>query len=421
VSFTATHTWWDFDSILWAGLSAKMPGKPMLVQEMGEQRRLTQDDHLRLSAEEEARQLERKLAISFAQGAGGIEWVWNVNAAMANDNEIPIGAIRPDGTEKPEARVLAGFAKFARQDPAAFEGVEAPAITVVTSQALTYTGMWSMATAMQKKAVRALAYVDHQPLRLLPENRVDELGKPKLVILPSAQALTEEAWQKLLGYVADGGVLLVTGPVDHDEHWQVVDRLKPLGVSAQTAPLDVRESELRLPGDRAAIGISYPSEVQTAPIEIMRFAPDPLKTRAVKDGNKIKLTGIQPDRSSVRTVSHGKGVVLWAADPVEFSEGYDAPAALYKYAMERAGVGEAFTQVRPLSPGVLAFPTVMKDAVLYSFSSECFDDQVVNILDSTTKANLHFTLAAQRGAMVLLNRKDGRIVALYGISSMTKW
>ena len=154
VSFTCTHAWWDFDSVLWAGLMAKMPAEPMLIQEMGEQRRLTMNDHLRLSAEEEAWQLERKLAISFAQGAGGIEWVWNVNAMMANDNEIPIGAVRPDGTEKPEVPVLSGMAHFAAQHPESFTGMTAPDVTVVMSQAMLY-GHWNMATEMLKKSVRA--------------------------------------------------------------------------------------------------------------------------------------------------------------------------------------------------------------------------------------------------------------------------
>ena len=223
---------------------------------------------------------------------------------------------------------------------------------------------------------------------------MDELGKPKLVILPSAQALTEAAWQRLLVYVADGGVLLVTGPVDRDEHWQVVNRLGPLGVSARITPLDVRESELRLPSADATTAVSYPSEVQTAPIEIMRFA----------------------EGESVKSIPHGKGVMLWAADPVEFAEGYDAAAALYRYAMRKAGVGEAFKQVRPLSAGVLVFPTVMKNAVLYSFSSECFDEQPVDIVDSITKAHLRFAISPQRGAMVLLNRSDGKVLASYRAS-----
>lgn len=391
VSFTCTHAWWDFDSVLWAGLMAKMPGEPMLIQEMGEQRRLTMNDHLRLSAEEEAWQLERKLAISFAQGAGGIEWVWNVNAMMANDNEIPIGAVRPDGTEKPEVQVLSGMAHFAAQHPESFTGMEPPAITMVASQALLY-GQWNLAVAMQKKAVRALAYYDHAPLRMLPENRMAELGAPKLVILPSAQALTQTAWELLLKYVDDGGHLLVTGPVEYDEHWQKVDRLGALGVNATISPLDMRQSTMAIPGPGAPLQISYPSEVQTAPMEILRFA----------------------DGAGVKTIAHGKGEILWASDPVELAEGYDAAAQLYAYAMQQAGIAPAFREIEPLSPGVLAFATVLKDAVLYSFSAETFGNQNVDLEDATTHARLHFMLGAQRGAVVLLDRKTGRMLAEYG-------
>lgn len=391
VSFTCTHAWWDFDSVLWAGLMAKMRGQPMLIQEMGEQRRLTMNDHLRLTADEEAWQLERKLAISFAQGAGGIEWVWNVNAMMANDNEIPIGAVRPDGTEKPEVPVLSGMAHFAAQHPESFTGMQAPQITIVASQAQLY-GQWEMTTNMLKKAVRALAYHDHQPLRMLPENRIAELGQPRLVILPSSQALTDKAWQQLLAYVNDGGHLLVTGPVNYDEHWQPADRLAALGVQAQTVTLDVRQSTLQIPGRAVPLALSYPSDVQTAPTDILRFA----------------------DGAGVETIHHGKGIILWASDPVELAEGYKAPAALYSYAMQEAGIVPPFRELAPLSPGVLAFVTVLKDAVLYSFSSETFENQHINLEDAVTHARLDFTLPAQRGAVVLLDRNTGKVLAQYG-------
>ena len=395
VSFTTTHTWWDFDSILWASLAAKMPGKPMLVQETGEQRRLTQDDHLRFSAEQEAWQLERKLASSFAQGAGGLEWVWNVNATMANDNEIPIGAIRPDGTEKPEAAVLAGFAQFAHRSPASFTTIEPPAITIVTSQSLLYSGMNALAVDTQKKAVRALAYYDHSAMRMLPENRLTELGHPKLVILPAPQALTETAWQQLIAYVTSGGCLLVTGPVQHNEHWQEVDRLAPLHLEASVIPLAVRQSTLRVPSENRVLQVTYPATVQQAPIETMRFA----------------------DNAAVKTIEHGAGKIIWAADPVEFSQEYDATAALYNYAQGVAGIAPAFTQLKPLSPGILAFPTVLKDAILYSFSSESLDDANIDIEDTATKAHIAFTLQAQHGGTILLNRFDGSILASYGISN----
>ncbi len=415
IDFTADHTWWDYDAILWASLAPKFAGKPLLIQETGEQRRLTLDDHLRFSPEVEADQLERKIAIAFAQGAGALEWVWNVNAYMANDNEIPIGAVRPDGTEKPEAEVLRGLAAFAAKSPESFTKIEPPAVTMVTSQVELYSTLGGLALETQKKALRAMAYWDHTPLRMLPENRLDELGDygneqkrifagtgiwPKLVFLPSAQGLTEKAWQQLLDYVSRGGTLLVTGPVDRDEHWQPVDRLSPLGVKAEVMPLAVRGSSLEIP-DNAPLPLSFPPDVQQSSAETMRFA----------------------STAAMETIQHGNGRILWTADPVEFSEGYETTAALYRYALKFAKVEAPFLEIEKLSPDVLAFPTFLEDTdprgakipgpVLYSFSNESADQHGVDLRDGLTGAMINFVLGPQRGAMLLLSR-EGKVLASYG-------
>lgn len=390
IDFTADHTWWDYDAILWASLAPKFPGKPMLIQETGEQRRLTLDDQLRFNAKVEAWQLERKIAIAFAQGAGALEWVWNVNAYMANDNEITIGAIRPDETEKPEARVLEGYAAFVNRSPQSFTRIEPPAVTMVTSQTLLYSILGGLALETQKHALRAMAYYDHTPLRMLPENRLAELGTPRLAFLPSAQGLTDKAWSALLDYVGRGGTLLVTGPVDRDEHWQPVDRMTALGVKALVTPLAVRGSILNLP-DGKSYALGFPANVQQSETWTMRFA----------------------DGKSVEVIPHGSGRILWTADPVEFAEGYTAVAALYRWALDEAGVKPAFREVEPLSPAVLALPTVLSDAELYSFSNESLDAQTVDIVDALTGAHIHFTLQQQRGAALLLSRQ-GAVLSSYG-------
>ena len=390
VDFTADHTWWDYDAILWASLAPKMPGKPMLIQETGEQRRMTLDAQLRFSAETEARQLQRKIAIAFAQGAGALEWVWNVNANMANDNEIPIGAVRPDGTWKPEAQVLAGYAAFVNKSPQSFTKIEPPAVTMVTSQTLLYSILGGLALDTQKHALRAMAYWDHTPLRMMPENRLAELGDPKLVFLPSAQGLTDAAWKQLMAYVAQGGTLLVTGPVNRDEHWQPVDRMKPLGVKATVVPLAVRGSELTLPNGRH-FQLGFPADVQQSATWTMRFA----------SGKTVEI------------VRHGKGKILWTADPVEFAEGYRAAAALYQWALGEAGVKAPFRQVTPLAHAVLAYPTELTDAELYSFSNESLDPQTVNFVDARTGAHVHFTMPAQAGAALLLG-PQGQVLSSYG-------
>jgi hypothetical protein len=104
---------------------------------------------------------------------------------------------------------------------------------------------------------------------------------------------------------------------------------------------------------------------------------------------------------------------LWAADPVEFAEGYGATGALYHWALDQAGVKAAFKEVAPLSPAVLAFPTVLADGELYSFSNESMDAQMVDIVDALTGAHIHFTMQGQRGAALLLDRK-GAVLSSYG-------
>ncbi|MFP5248814.1 MAG: hypothetical protein ACLGP3_03180 [Acidobacteriota bacterium] len=390
IDFTADHTWWDYDAILWASLAPKFAGKPLLIQETGEQRRLTLDDQLRLSAQMEAWQLERKIAISFAQAAGALEWVWNVNATMANDNEVPIGAVRPDGTEKPEAQVLEGYAAFVNKSPQSFTQIEPPAVTMVTSQVLQYSILGGLALETQKRALRAMAYVDHTPLRMLAENRLAELGTPKLVFLPSPQGLTDKAWSELLDYVGRGGTLLITGPVDRDEHWQPVQRAAALGVKATVVPLVVRGSNLKLPGG-GSYSLGFPANVQQSETWTMRFA----------------------DGQSMETVPHGSGRILWTADPVEFAQGYTATAALYRWALAKAGVKPVFREVEPLSPAVLAFPTLLADGEIYSFSNESNDAQTVDLVDAWSGAHMRFTLSGQRGAALLLNRQGGELAG-YG-------
>ena len=390
IDFTADHTWWDYDAILWASLAPKFPGKPLLIQETGEQRRMQMDGQLRLSAEQEGWQLERKIAISFAQAAGALEWVWNVNATMANDNEVPIGAVRPDGTEKPEARVLAGYAAFVNRSPQSFTHIEPPAVTMVTSQTLLYSILGGLGLETQKKALRAMAYYDHTPLRMLPENRLEDLGAPKLVFLPSPQGLTDAAWAQLMAYVEQGGTLLVTGPVNRDEHWQPVDRMGPLGVKATVGPLVVRGSELSLPGGMS-FALGFPASVQQSETWTQRFA----------------------DGKAVDVIPHGNGKILWTADPVEFADGYDATAALYRWALEQAGVAPVFREREPLSPDVLAFPTVLDDGEIYSFSNESDTTQRVDITDALTQAHIEFTMEPQRGALLLLDRA-GKVLSSYG-------
>ena len=89
IDFTTNHSWWQNDSLLWDSLVGKQPGTAMLIQETGLQRELTLEEIARRTPEQEATLFERKVATSFIQGSGGIEWLWNANEYMTESNESP--------------------------------------------------------------------------------------------------------------------------------------------------------------------------------------------------------------------------------------------------------------------------------------------------------------------------------------------
>jgi hypothetical protein len=389
VDFTTSHSWWQNDYVLWESLAAKQPGEAMLIQETGLQRELNLDEIARRTPENEAALLERKVATSFIQGAGAIEWLWNTNSYMTESNETPIGAVRTDYTEKPEAELLRAFAQFAPSLQEHLRDPQLPPVAIVTSQAAQYSAIAEFQLEAQRHAVRALAYEVHLPAYVIAENQIGKLGSPKLAILPSPQALGEAAWRALLKYVDAGGNLLITGPLDRDEHWQIVRRGLELGIQYHVEPLTYHNAAVRL-------------EEHSVPLAFGQQEQNWLDSLHFEDGSTFK------------EIPHAKGRVFWAAYPVELAEDLQSAAALYAYVANRLNLGPTFTLRSPLPPGLLVFPTVLADSVLYVFVSDSANDTAVSLSDQITGAALTFTLPAQHAALAVIDKKQKRVVAKYG-------
>lgn len=389
VDFTTNHTWWQDDHLLWNSLAAKQPGKTMLIQETGLQRGLNLDETARRTPENEAALLERKIATSFIQGAGAIEWLWNTNSYMTEGNETPIGAVRTDYTEKPEAALLRAFARFAPLLQEHLREPEKPAVTIITSQAAQFSVMSEFQLQAQQRAVRALAYLDHLPASMLAENQIGNLGSPKLVILPSPQALGEVAWKALLQYVEAGGNLLITGPVEHDEHWQTVRRASELGLAAHAEPLVYHDAKMSI-GPRTT-SLAFAQQPQNW-LESLRFE----------------------DGSTFKELSRGKGRIYWAAYPVELSENQQAVADLCAYAAGQANIVPAFRTLSPVASGILVYPTSFADSIVYVFVSDSADDAAIKIQDNATGITVDFKLPAQHAAMAVIGRNQKKLLTKYG-------
>jgi len=389
VDFTTNHSWWLNDDVLWDSLAAKQPGQTMLIQETGLQRELNLDETARRTPENERALLERKIAASFIQGAGAIEWLWNTNSYMTESNETPIGAVRTDYTEKPEAGLLRAFARFAPALEEHLRDPQLPPIAIVTSQAAQYSAISESQLAAQRQAVRALAYSAHLPAYIIAENQIEKLGSPRLAILPSPQALGDVAWSALLKYVAAGGNLLVTGPVDRDEHWQINKRARDLGVAAGVEPLVYHNAEIHL--ENRSLPLAFGQQPQTW-LDALRF----------------------DDGSTWKEIPHGKGRIFWAAYPVELAEELQSTADLYSYVASRLNITPMFTAQSPLPAGILVFPTALADSVLYVLASDSAHDTAINLRDQATGTPLTFTLPSGHAAIAVISVKEKKIVAKYG-------
>lgn len=389
VDFTTNHSWWQNDYILWDSLAAKQPGETMLIQETGLQRELNIDEIARRTPQNEAALLERKIATSFIQGSGALEWLWNTNAYMTESNETPIGAIRTDYTEKPEATLLRDFAQFAPRLGEHLHDPQLPPVAIITSQAAQYSVLADFQLEAQRRAVRALCYSVRTPAYVIAENQIEQLGSPKLAILPSPQALGEEAWSRLLKYVEAGGNLLITGPVNRDEHWQIVDRTSAVEAHAHVEPLTYHTAELRLPDH--SLWLSF-GQLQQNWLDSLRF----------------------DDGTTYKEVPHGKGRIFWLSYPIELAEDLDSSVDLYSYVVKRVGIPTMFSSKSAIPPGVLVYPTVLADSIVYVMVSDSGEDTAIHIRDESTGVQLSLLLRREHAAIAVIDKKQKKIVAEYG-------
>jgi len=405
VDFTTNHSWWQNDYLLWDSLVAKQPGKAMLIQETGLQRELTPDEIARGTPEQEASLFERKFALSFVQGSGAIEWLWNSNSYMTESNETPIGTLHADGTEKPEATVLRDMAKFAAAASPYLVNPKRPDIAIVTSQAAQFSVMGPLQIEAQQNAVRALAYGLHQPCYIIAENQIEKLGSPKLVILPSAQALRESTWQALLTYVRDGGNLLVTGPVSRDEHWHLVDRYTPLGIKATTEPLTFHKAVIS--------NLSNEREKQQYPPH-EAFSGMPISLSFAQDRQQLLEYLRFWDASTINQIPLGKGRLFLTSYPVELSKEAGDGTALYREALEAIGL-----MARRLGPalwtaGLLEYSIELNSTVLCVLENESDANIAYKFGERVASTELEITVPAQHAALALIDKKTKQIVAKYG-------
>ncbi len=316
VDATSVHSWWFNDDLLWDSVVTRAPGVPHLVQETGVMMYEQEDGSAWRTETDAAALLRRKLVIALTAGSAGyVQWLWHSNPWMASDNEAAIGALRNDGSAKPEYFELRDIGMFARRHNAQFTGRREESVVLVLPHSHQFSAR-SFAVDATRACVRAMAYACRTPLRAVSEYTLDEaaLRGAKLLVLPSAGKLNEAAWQSLLTAVRAGATLLLTGVIDRDEHLLPMPRSAQWDLKAAQRPVFQSEA-LEIGDDVFACG--YRGE------KIQRVLT------AVVEGE---------ERARLHRAKLGAGQLLWCPLPLELCDTPQAITALYREALRRAGI-----------------------------------------------------------------------------------
>ncbi len=220
--------------------------------------------------------------------------------------------------------------QFAREAEPWATGLVLTQVALVLPQSLQLSVLNEFAVQTQQNAVRTVYQYARSEAYAVGEYQIQQLGSPKLIIIPSAFLLTSSTWQVISRKVKDGSTLLVSGPFDLDEHFHPTDMQDKIGLPYKNVPLTIRDNGLDWPNGN--LYLSYPGDTTT------------YLSRAVL-----------PNDKSWAAVSWGKGKVLFSAFPLELNSNLQAVGDVYRYALKLAGVSPAYrTAIR--DAGILICP-----------------------------------------------------------------
>ncbi|MCW3794861.1 beta-galactosidase [Paenibacillus sp. LS1] len=395
VDYTTVHSWWLNDDLIWDGIFAKTPHKPNLIQETGIMYVETPDGRAKRTEEELRGILERKYAYAFSTGgAGAVQWIWNTNFYMDNANESHIGALRADGTEKPEADVSYDFGRFMHGIRDLFEDRQLEDIAVVFPYSNDFSNR-ALAYDATTKLTRVMSYDLKLPFRALSEYHLEALEQqpPKLIIVPSPHNMDSDALYQLLTFAEkEGTSLLITGPLGLDAYWKTSDRADHI-VGRRSLGNVQREELLNINGVNHRVTYG--------------------RRRIAEVAKETVLHGDNGTPDEVHVLPLGKGKLIWTPLPLELN-GRDEPLAeLYRYATEIAGIEQELEwisggDVAGIYGRKLSFPK----GNLYVFVSEFALNHEVHVRDQRTGVSYSFQLEKNRSVLFATDA-SGKLNGVY--------
>jgi hypothetical protein len=377
VDYTSIHTWWNNDDLLWDGLVTRVPEKPSLIQETGLMRLEDIDGFPWRTPEAAAQLLERKVALAFAaRGAGAVQWAWNINPYMPIENEAVIGIWRPDGTAKPELRVIRQFASFFAKAAPWLDDFYPDPVTVVLPHSRLFAGRQHGLDAV-KRVVRTLTEDFGIVPSCVSELRpvAERFAPSMLTIVPSAEMLEDAAAQLFQAMSEGGKKILFTGWIGGNPYGEWTAAHRALGVCDAGRPVALHE-----------------------PNENRGYEQIPLLTFDDNRGQWLR-------RSLREGGPQFTGNVWHEPMPVEFAREGNALRQLLSKALALAGVEAPSAS----SQGVTTRVLETQRSVLVICVNESSGD--VEKIVRAAKQDYKFSVKAGRSRLILYERQTQQIIA----------
>ncbi|MBI2914722.1 MAG: beta-galactosidase [Firmicutes bacterium] len=404
VDFTCMHTWWINDSLLWDYLVSKVPGKANLIEETGVMFSERVQGLPRRSEADCRDLLERKFVYTFATGSAGvIEWIWNTNLCMDSNNEVEVGSLRADFTEKPQASILRAIARFISSIRHEIRGRRPEPVWIVIPYSYHFSVKHVHCLQATQKAVLVLHHLNGIPAAFVAEADVGRLVNPPFILVPSPQVLPAPVWEVLLAKARSGATVLITGAASNDEHWRPTGRLSDLGLRTDIRPVACHEPLLL--GDEELYFHYSGMKIEHVDKEVV------LAAGSHPSDWQVRLNGVG-GLAGIVDVPVGAGRVLLCPLPIEMSDNYREVGAVYAAALEAAKVTRIMRLADP-EPGVLVRPVEYESAVLYGVVSETDTARQVRFVHEVSGTEVDVCIPGQRAVLILLDRRTGDPIRAY--------
>lgn len=390
VDYNNQHTWWLLDDLVWDSVFTKYHDKPLLIQETGVMYLENADNSPRRTEREIADLLERKFAYSFGvRGAGFVQWIWNTNYYLQSANESNIGAIRCDGSKKPEMKLYRRFGDFfAKSQEYMSDLASHEEIAVI----FPFTNDFSNKNFAQQSTtqiIKVLSYYNKQLAMGVSEFDLDPLieAKPKLIFLPSPHHINGEQFDKLINIVSEmDTTLVITGPISLNEYFAKTDRAQAL----------VGESSLK----------------QLSKFEQLTFKDKSYELSFSHDNVSRAFKETCADGQKVVDVQLGKGRLIWIPLPIELAEESHVLKEIYAELITEANVTKSFELLEGDCNGIFVSRLNWDKGVLYTVINETGEDKKLQIRDSVMQQTYSLTVGSKRSSLFTLS-SDGTVVASY--------